>query len=26
MSAQLCALRDDGILKFKKNHFILNRI
>ena len=26
MSAQLCALRDDGILKFRKNHFVLNRI
>ena len=26
MSAQLCALRDEGILKFKKNHFVLNRI
>jgi len=26
MSAQLCALRDEGILKFRKNHFVLNRI
>ncbi len=26
MSAQLCALRDEGILEFKKNHFVLNRI
>ena len=25
MSAQLCALRDDGVLEFKKNHFILLR-
>ena len=26
MSAQLCALRDEGILKFRMNHFVLNRI
>lgn len=26
MSAQLCALRDEGILKFRKNHFVLDRI